>query len=228
MDLELQLLSDKEKFNKTWLNYWDFIDSNNIEIWKMKSNNSQPTKKQSKEVIKKKLTNTTIKKTTSNKNRPTFYLDDDDEKELRAGGVLFYKFNPSIADFELLMIYARNNYEDFGGCTDNKDKNILDTVSREVEEESNGIFKKDFIKNNIKDMDPIYIKHCKYALYVMELEDDVNPDDFGDKEIHDNIDRIVEWIPYSKFNDLDFINKLNFRLKAFNVLNHLKSTLVRI
>lgn len=154
--------------------------------------------------------------------RPTFYLDIDKTEEVRAGGILFYKYTDDMTNFDLLLINSRNNYEDFGGCTDNDDKNILDTVAREVEEESNHIFKKEFVMDKIKETEPVYIKHCKYALYFIELNEYYDPIDFGDREIHDNINRTVEWISYDNFSDQDFINKLNFRLKSYNVLNYLK------
>lgn len=186
--------------------------------------NPIPIKKQKlikKKPIKKKIPIKNKPQTT----RPTFYLDDEHTQELRAGGVLFYKYNEDKTNFDLLLIYSRNNYEDFGGCTDENDTNIIDTVSREVNEESNGIFEQDVIKNKIKDSIPIYIKHCKYALYFVELHENYNSGDFGDKEIHDNINRTVEWVSYDKFNDQEFIKNLNFRLKSYNVLNHFKTLL---
>lgn len=172
-----------------------------------------------KKTIKKK----TVIKEQVKVERPTFYLDPENTQELRAGGVLFYKYNEDKTNFDLLLMYSRNNYEDFGGCTDNKDTDIKCTVAREVSEESNNIFTLDFIKEKIEDLEPIYIKHCKYALYFVELDGDYNTKDFGNKEIHDNIDRTVEWVSYDKFSDDDFIKKLNFRLRSFNVLNYLKT-----
>ena len=182
--------------------------------------NNKPVKKITKKKIVKKIIKKPIKPINI---RPTFYLDEEKQIELRAGGVLFYKFNEDKTNFDLLLIYSRNNYEDFGGCTDAIDKDILDTVSREVDEESNNIFKKDIIRNKIKDLDPIYIKHCKYALYFIELIEDYNPEDFGTKEIHDNINRTVEWVSYDNFSNDDFIKILNFRLKSHDVLNYLKN-----
>lgn len=169
-----------------------------------------------------KNTKTTKRVKTVKQTRPTFYLDTDKTEEVRAGGILFYKYNDDMTNFDLLLINSRNNYEDFGGCTDNDDENILDTVAREVEEESNKIFKKKFIMDKIKETEPVYIKHCKYALYFIELDEYYDPVDFGDREIHDNIARTVEWVSYDSFSDQDFINKLNFRLKSYNVLNYLK------
>jgi hypothetical protein len=79
-------------------------------------------------------------KNTNKNNRPTFYLNDDPEKPLRASGVLFYRFDMEEMDYKLLLIYSRDKYEDFGGCTDDVDDNIKETAVREVEEESNKIF----------------------------------------------------------------------------------------
>lgn len=152
--------------------------------------------------------------------RPTFYLDESEKtQELRAGGILFYKYNMDKTNVDLLLTYSRNNYEDFGGCTDLIDNNIIDTISREVAEESNNIFDKCELKEKLKTLIPIYIKHCKYALYFVELEKDYDTQLFGNTEIHDNIQRTVEWISRDKFPEV----KLNFRLKSFNVLNHLKT-----
>ena len=225
MDLEKQLKFDNKRFNKTWLAYWSFIDNNHIEVWKLKLKNNIITKDNMTEngLDKNKITNSPIKKSS----RPTFYLNNDKTLELKAGGILFYKYNEGQAEFEILMINSRNNYEDFGGCNDISDKDIRDTVSREVEEESNNIFNKKDIKEKLESLEPIYIKNSKYALYFVQLDEYVDPKDFGDKEIHDDLDRTVEWIPYSKFDDQDFLNKLNFRLKSFSVLNYLKKILIK-
>ena len=48
------------------------------------------------------------------------------------------------------MIKANGKYEDFGGKTDRNDKSIEETVAREAEEESNGIFRKEDVMNMIK------------------------------------------------------------------------------
>lgn len=153
--------------------------------------------------------------------RPTFFLDVEKTQEIRAGGVLFYKYNEDKSNCELLLIKTCYCYEDFGGCTDAIDSNILETVSREVQEESNGIFCKKDVYEKIKDVNPIYIARSKYVLYLVELDKRYDVSLFGEKEFHDNICRTVEWIPYDMLNDNNFINKLNFRLKAFNVLEHL-------
>ena len=149
--------------------------------------------------------------------RPTFYLEDDYEKEnpIRAGGVLFYKYDSTSQQYNLLMINTNGKYEDFGGQTDLEDDDLVDTVSRETEEESNGIFSKAFIKNKIKDTEPIYIKNCKYMLYIVEIDKYYDPKDFGDKEIYEDIDRTIEWVSFDDFTH----KRLNFRLTDKNVTN---------
>ncbi len=146
--------------------------------------------------------------------KTNFYFDDNTDQPLKAGGVLFYKINTDSNDIDFLLIKNRNKYEDFGGRIDDEDKSILETISREVEEESNGIFKKKDIIDKLKYDDAIYFKHSKYLIYLIELTDKIDPKIFGTKEIHDNIDRTVEWISYKNYKHADFIKKnLNFRLK---------------
>jgi len=152
--------------------------------------------------------------------RPTFTLN---EQQVRAGGVLFYYHNKKPDQFELLMINSRNKYEDFGGQTDEADKDFYDTICREVEEESNGIFPREFISDKIKSLEPIYIKHCKYVLYCVELDDHIDPSIFGDHEDTDDINRTVEWVSYDDFISQEIKKKLNFRLTAYNVMNHLEA-----
>lgn len=155
-----------------------------------------------------------------NKNRPTFYFDNDTSKEVRAGGVLFYRLN---GQYEFLMINSRNNFEDFGGCTDLCDKDIIDTICREVDEESNGVITSNFVRESIITETPLYIKHCKYVLYIVQITADYDTKSFGNKELHDNIDRTVHWIKADNFENNDFIKKLNFRLRMFNVLSYIKT-----
>lgn len=143
--------------------------------------------------------------------RPTFYLKNEDSP-IRAGGVIFYYFSEKTV--ELLMIKHNNIYEDFGGKTDKQDKTFIDTVSREVDEESNGIFKKEEIEKKIKDKKPVYTKCSKYILYFIELDDKIDSKKFGTKEFTDNIYRTVKWIDINKFNNKKFVKEnLNIRLK---------------
>lgn len=102
----------------------------------------------------------------SKKARPSFNLDDDKDKPVTAGGVLFYRQTDNTID--LLMVDSRGGYEDLGGCVDSKDKTVLHTVSREVEEESNEQFiKKNVLKRVKKCNDYIYMKRSKYVVYIL-------------------------------------------------------------
>ena len=154
---------------------------------------------------------------------PIFYYNNDTSYELKAGGVLFYKYNKEEDKYEFLMINSRNQYEDFGGKTDVGDENIIKTISREVDEESNKIFSKEIIEEKIKNLVTVYVKHCKYLLYFVELTDNYNPLDFGKKEHHDNLNRTVEWVGQENFYKEEFIKNLNFRLRIFNVLENIKN-----
>ena len=166
-----------------------------------------------------------IKSKVRKQKNPVFYFNNDKENEIKAGGVLFYFYDKKKNTLKFLMINNRNKYEDFGGKTDRIDKNIISTVSREVEEESNCIFSKKSIFNRIKNMTPIYTKNSKYVIYFCKLSDseDYNPEIFGQREIYENILRTIEWIPYNKLRDNEFIkNKLNFRLKFSSFFTKIK------
>lgn len=153
--------------------------------------------------------------------RPTFYFNNDDLYPIRAGGVMFYYKHDNTCDF--LMIYCKQKYEDFGGRTDKKDSDIIETISREVSEESNNVFTKEFVKEKISDSQAVYIKISKYLLYFIELNEYYDTAIFGNKETHDNIQRTVEWVPYKNLLDQDFSKKLNFRVTNYSVINKIKS-----
>ena len=162
--------------------------------------------------------NTTIKLTIRD-DRPTFYYNNDLNYELRAGGLIYYKFNEKTNEYDFLLIKCNNKYEDFGGRTDMCDKCIEDTVAREAEEESNKIFKKKDVYKKIVDPSfsnnkKLYTKYSKYIVYLIETNKNYDPIKFGTMELHDNIPRTVEWISYSTITDKEFIKtKLHFRLK---------------
>lgn len=163
--------------------------------------------------------------------RPTFYFENDKKNEIRAGGAIFYKIDKEDNDILFLMIYSRDKYEDFGGKTDSIDANANDTIAREVDEESNGIFIKKNILKRINKLTPIYTNSSKYLLHFIELtkeEESIDLAAFGAIEIHDNIDRTVEYVSLNKFRDKNFVkDKLCFRLKFrsfFQFIHQLKIT----
>jgi 8-oxo-dGTP pyrophosphatase MutT (NUDIX family) len=165
--------------------------------------------------------------------RRTFYLDDDDEKPLRAGGVIIYKYVDE-SNIELLLISSRGQYEDIGGCTDINDTDIFDTVSREVEEETNEVITYNEIIKRLHDSVYVYSKSSKYIIFIVqatEEEENLNTEDFGNKEIHDDISRTISWISLSTVLDKDIIRyKLNYRMKnpyLFDKLRNIKKNATR-
>lgn len=174
------------------------------------------------EKINEKINEKTIK--TIKSGRPTFYHNNDPENEIRAGGLLLYRFNKGMSEPEFLMIKNRDKYEDFGGKTDIIDKCIEDTILRETDEESNGVLKKKKMTNLVKKNKPVYYKKSKYMVYIIKTKRKYLSKDFGDKEFHDDIPRTVHWIKYSKLIDNKFVkNKLHIRLKFKNFFTRIKS-----
>lgn len=152
--------------------------------------------------------------------RPTFYYNNNKMLPIRAGGVLFYRFNVDKNESEFLMINIDGTYEDFGGKTDACDKSIEDTISREAEEESNNIFTHKQIYDLLQDPSHkrVYVKRAKYLVYIIKTDEKYNPQDFGDTEVHDNKYRTVEWIPQSTLTDPEFVkSKLHARLKRISL-----------
>lgn len=160
-------------------------------------------------------------------NRPVFNFKGN---EVSAGGIIFYRVNDN--NIDLLLIENNRSIEDIGGQTDKEDNDIYETVSREVEEESNKIFKKKNLIKRLKDPSTkhVYTKKSKYIIFLLEATKDekkLKKSDFGTMELHDNIKRTIKWIPLEIFLDKDVISeKLNWRLKngiLFKLLNEIKS-----
>lgn len=169
-------------------------------------------------------TNSTI----ANK-RKIFYLD---AKQVTAGGLLLYKiFNDELF---LLLVHSKGVYEDLGGKADLTDVAIENVVSREAYEESNCLLDRTNIENRIKCTNAIYVPRSKYALYIIEATKDealLTSDLFGDKELHDGINRTILWITYDNFVDIYLKNKINPRLKLraiFQTLKIINATLKKI
>ena len=151
------------------------------------------------------------------KNRKAFYLETDVEKKvpLTAGGVIIYKIIKN--EVYLLLSQSRGMFEDLGGCVDDEDESIRETVAREADEESNGKIKKKEVLARLNDAKHVEIIKSKYIVYVIKAtneEEKLVEEDFGTKEFHDNIDRIIKWVKLSSFLLPEVIKfKLNFRLK---------------
>lgn len=154
--------------------------------------------------------------------RPTFYYNNDELKPIKAGGVIIYKIEEKSIKILLIKIKYINQkkdiydfYEDIGGKTDKIDISFYDTISREVAEETNNVINPQIIKYQMSYSDDLYIEHAKYLLYIIKAnsyERNLNTQSFGNKEIHDNIDRTIEWIDINDY--LNNTKKFNPRIHS--------------
>ena len=146
--------------------------------------------------------------------RPTFHYRFARSKPIRAGGVLYYK---KVGDsIELLLIKRddKDYYEDVGGKTSPEDKNVFDTVSREVDEETNKKMPYNVVMDQIKKAPSIYVKNCKYILFLVEATPEqqlFTTEDFSNLETHENISRTIHWVDVSIY--MDNKHEFNPRMK---------------
>ena len=152
------------------------------------------------------------------KGKARFFYNDDPEQPIKAGGSLLYKVNHTTKDIDLLLIRntQKDKYEDFGGRVDDQDTCIKETIAREVEEESNRIFKRKNVVKKLRTKNSVYFKNSKYVIFITALSKrhlNIDVSKFGSRETHDCLDRTVEWVPFSKYKQNSFIKSLNFRLK---------------
>ena len=153
--------------------------------------------------------------------RQKYYFFDDDDNKILAAGLLPYRFNKKINNYEFLMIkYLKNNvpfYSDFGGCVDKNDTDINTTIARETDEESNGVLSFDNVYGNLHN--GLYLLNLKSRYLVVFCsikyitKKKIEGYMFGDVELHDNIERTIEWISLDKLTNNEFKNHLNFRLR---------------
>ncbi len=152
-------------------------------------------------------------------NRPTFYYNNDLTKPIRAGGVLFYRIGlNNIVEFLLIENEYDKCFEDIGGKTDICDKTNIDTICREVDEETNKKISYDKMKEmiNNNDNDNIYVESSKYLLYIIKSDDEIqnlSETDFGDIELHTGYKRKIQWVSKN-----DYLKKtLNPRLMNYSI-----------
>jgi hypothetical protein len=156
--------------------------------------------------------------------KKVFYLNNDEEKPIKAGGVVLYKVENQI--IQLLMIEIECIYEDLGGKVDPEDETIFDTVAREAYEESNYLLDQKKIKERLFLAKYVYVPHSKYMVFLIEAnieESLLTSRLFGNKEIKDNIERIIKWVPVKYLMKQEIIkHKLCTRLKHkdfFDIVN---------
>lgn len=168
--------------------------------------------------------NKITKKKLDTNERPTFYINDKLSQPIRAGGAIIYKFTKS--DMEILLIEKDGQYEDIGGRTDNVDDTYIDTIVREIYEESNKLIKRKTTRKKLDGAEYVYIPKSKYIVYFIEATEKqklLTEEHFGKKELHDDIVRTIKWIPLTLFLNKNIIKyKVNFRLKHDMIYTKLK------
>ena len=159
--------------------------------------------------------------------RPTFSYNNDNTKPIRAGGVILYK-RTNNNNIEILLIKKIignvSRYEDIGGKTDSMDTNILDTISREADEETNNVVNKTIIKNQLINSNLIYSYKSKYVVAFTKAnkyERKLNSDMFGTEETHDKIIRTIHWV---NINDI-LENKICLHPRLRMMIKELKDEL---
>lgn len=151
--------------------------------------------------------------------RVTKYLDNDISKNITAGGLILYKKDKS-GNLKLLLIKKKGMYEDIGGKIDLEDETIYDTVAREVEEETNNVISSNSIIERIKKAPYFYSSHSKYVIFVVKAnsnERHLRKEDFGETELHDDIERTIKWTSFRKFMK----NKMNGRMRIKQLFDKL-------
>lgn len=173
----------------------------------------------------------TISKT-RNGERKVFYYEDNIEKPILAAGILLFKEDTKEVLVQKLPKDDTYQFSDFGGKIDMEDKNVIESIARELWEEINGgICRKKNGKmcdlNGLKKLihggikKKLYFPNAKYFLIFVSFNEnkyELNMDKIGEKEETDQITRNVVWIPYQEFIDSHFSHNLHPRLWGKSVL----------
>lgn len=170
--------------------------------------------------------------------RPTFSYLNDNNMPIRAGGVIIYRKINNQIEFLLIKKLIGNieRYEDIGGKTDKNDTNEFDTIARETCEETNSIINEQIIKKQLEYSKSCYNLKSKYVLYFIKAnkyEKKLKSHFFGDIEIHDSINRTIEWVNTKMIIDkiitlhprlllmINDIKKHILNLQSANLINNL-------
>ena len=131
-----------------------------------------------------------------------FYINIEGQTyPVKAGGVIF-KYN----DLYLLQQNTDEKYTgnpkkfyswcDFGGKKEKEDENILETIIRELREETNNVLTNINFDNNIY----YYIPNAKYLLIINTVDNKIDENLFGNKEIKTGRMRRCQWKNIFKVN----------------------------
>ena len=118
-------------------------------------------------------------------------------KTYYGGGVILYNGSKML----MQKLKYEKYWEDFGGRTDEGDKNIIYSAYREAKEESNSVLTHSYLKRLVKkNPEKCYAlqqdnSYFIYMIYVdREEKTKLTPERFGDCEFHDDIPRTVDWV----------------------------------
>lgn len=154
--------------------------------------------------------------------RKIFNFRDDKDMPIMAAGVLLYRYDDN--KLKVLTINKKDRkkqdiVEDLGGKIEQTDDTLYDTIIREAYEESNGLIK--INKERLEKSNILYMNHCKYALALIEATSNecvLKKDDFGNREIKDDIDRTIDWMDYEEFKNAAISPRLG-KYTLFSVMS---------
>ena len=140
-----------------------------------------------------------------------------------AGGVLLYRYREEKVEF--LMIQVKGIYEDIGGKANIRDIDIVETIRREVKEESNNILNipRDRFFNSLRIINP----KSKYCIYIMRANQDeirLKEEVFGKVEHYNGKERSFHWISMDEY----FLKLKNRRLNNRLYNRFLSNTLSKL
>jgi 8-oxo-dGTP pyrophosphatase MutT (NUDIX family) len=148
-----------------------------------------------------------------------------DRRNVSAVGVLFY--SPKNKSFLMQSVPDEKSGEirltDFGGKVDAKDKTFIDSLRREVAEETNRVFPPEY--NFLLNPGHIYIEKGKYLLMLCQAPQELESKDlsqFGTSEDGSSINRTVEWVSVE-----DFLRATNLHLRL-SISPEVKETVRRL
>lgn len=115
----------------------------------------------------------------------------------------------------------RTLWEDFGGKVDEGDKSLYDTAVRETLEESNNMFCEQDLRDGLTKLPSqhfIWNVNCSYGTFLLPLREKIDTKLLGEKELHDNLERVCKWVTYKEFIQ-QRRDKLHIRLKTKKLLS---------
>jgi hypothetical protein len=140
---------------------------------------------------------------------------------MTAGGVLFYSLTHGFLMQFVMNGKGQINSSDFGGKVDEKDTSPLESLRREIEEETNGKLPPYDVKSSIINF--FYIPESKYLIVICQAPESFDGMDlgsFGSSEEHSSIPRTVSWVSVPDFLES---RTLHPRLMARSLRDTIKS-----